>query len=47
MNAQGSVTASSGLRVEALEKAYRKKVVIRGVSMSLNRGEVVALLGPN
>ncbi|MFN3144985.1 MAG: LPS export ABC transporter ATP-binding protein [Paracoccaceae bacterium] len=47
MTALQSVEASSGLRVEGLEKAYRKKVVIRGVSMSLDRGEVVALLGPN
>lgn len=47
MTALQSVETSSGLRVEGLEKAYRKKVVIRGVSMSLDRGEVVALLGPN
>lgn len=47
MTALQSVEVSSGLRVEGLEKAYRKKVVIRGVSMSLDRGEVVALLGPN
>jgi lipopolysaccharide export system ATP-binding protein len=47
MTAQDRAEASSGLRVEGLEKAYRKKVVIRGVSMSLERGEVVALLGPN
>ena len=38
---------SAGLRVEHLRKSYRKKVVIRDFSMSLNRGEVVALLGPN
>ena len=38
---------SSGLRIEKLRKSYRKRVVIRDVSMSLNRGEVVALLGPN
>ncbi len=37
----------SGLRIENLRKSYRKKVVIRDVSMDLNRGEVVALLGPN
>ncbi len=37
----------SGLRVENLRKAYRKRVVIRDFSMELNRGEVVALLGPN
>lgn len=38
---------NSGLRVQSLRKAYRKRVVIRDFSMELNRGEVVALLGPN
>ncbi|MBY5933333.1 LPS export ABC transporter ATP-binding protein [Tateyamaria omphalii] len=38
---------SSGLRISHLRKSYRKKVVIRDFSMELNRGEVVALLGPN
>lgn len=37
----------AGLRIERLRKSYRKKVVIRDVSMELARGEVVALLGPN
>ena len=40
-------SARSGLRVEHLRKSYRKRVVIRDFSMHLNRGEVVALLGPN
>ncbi|MDU8927826.1 LPS export ABC transporter ATP-binding protein [Alisedimentitalea sp. MJ-SS2] len=38
---------SSGLRIENLRKSYKKRVVIRDVTMELNRGEVVALLGPN
>jgi len=38
---------NSGLRIEHLRKSFRKKLVIRDVTMSLNRGEVVALLGPN
>jgi lipopolysaccharide export system ATP-binding protein len=38
---------SSGLRVNHLRKSYKKRVVIRDFSMELNRGEVVALLGPN
>ena len=43
-----SVTeGDSGLRVENLRKSYRKRVIIRDFSMTLNRGEVVALLGPN
>lgn len=37
----------AGLRVVNLRKSYRKRLVIRDVSLSLNRGEVVALLGPN
>ena len=36
-----------GLRVEGLRKSYRRRPVIRDVSLSLNRGEAVALLGPN
>ncbi|MCU9840508.1 MULTISPECIES: LPS export ABC transporter ATP-binding protein [Ruegeria] len=38
---------SSGLIIEKLRKSYRKKTVIRDVSMKLGRSEVVALLGPN
>jgi len=38
---------SSGLRIVNLRKSYKKKVVIRDVSMTLDRGEVIALLGPN
>ena len=38
---------SSGLRIVNLRKSYKKKVVIRDVSMTLDRGEVVALLGRN
>lgn len=38
---------SAGLRIEHLRKSYRKKIVIRDFSMRLDRGEVVALLGPN
>ncbi|HBB85908.1 MAG TPA: LPS export ABC transporter ATP-binding protein [Sulfitobacter sp.] len=37
----------SGLRISHLRKSYRKKAVIRDFSMELDRGEVVALLGPN
>jgi len=38
---------SSGLKISHLRKSYRKKLVIRDFSMELQRGEVVALLGPN
>lgn len=36
-----------GLKVINLRKSYRKRLVIRDVSLELGRGEVVALLGPN
>lgn len=43
-----SVTeGSAGLSIRKLRKSYKKRPVIRDVSMQLNRGEVVALLGPN
>lgn len=38
---------SGGLQIINLRKSYRKRPVIRDVSMTLSRGEVVALLGPN
>ena len=37
----------TGLRVSNLRKSYRRRPVIRDVSLSLERSEVVALLGPN
>ncbi|MCR9109568.1 LPS export ABC transporter ATP-binding protein [Marivita sp. XM-24bin2] len=37
----------SGLLVRHLRKSYKKRVVIRDVSLEVHRGEVVALLGPN
>ena len=38
---------NTGLQIENLRKSYAKRIVIRDVSLSLNQGEVVALLGPN
>nr|WP_194308437.1 LPS export ABC transporter ATP-binding protein [Gemmobacter straminiformis] len=38
---------SAGLVVRGLRKSYKRRPVIRDVSMNLMRGEVVALLGPN
>ena len=35
------------LRAEALVKAYKKRVVVSGLSLALDAGEVVGLLGPN
>ena len=37
----------SGLRISGLRKSYRRRPVLRGIDLSLDRGEVVALLGPN
>ncbi|MCA8882514.1 MAG: LPS export ABC transporter ATP-binding protein [Rhodobacteraceae bacterium] len=39
--------SSGGLHILGLRKSYRKRPVIRDVSLDLQRGEVVALLGPN
>lgn len=39
--------SDNGLAVRQLRKSYRKRPVIRDVSMDLAQGEVVALLGPN
>lgn len=39
--------STGGLEVIGLRKSYRKRPVIRDVSLVLDRGEVVALLGPN
>jgi len=38
---------NGGLQIRNLRKSYRKRPVIRDVSIDLGRGEVVALLGPN
>ncbi len=37
----------SGLIVDRIGKAFRGRQVVKGVSLRLNRGEVVGLLGPN
>ena len=38
---------NSGLQAQSLRKSYNKRVVSRDVSLELQQGEVVALLGPN
>lgn len=35
------------LRAENLVKAYKGREVVKGISVELNRGEIVGLLGPN
>lgn len=41
------MSETEGLKIRNLRKGYRKRVVIRDVSLDLAKGEVVALLGPN
>lgn len=41
------VADNPGLVVESIGKSYRKRPVLRDVSLTLQRGEVVGLLGPN
>ena len=43
----GLTQGSAGLQVRNLRKSYKKRLVLRDVSLDLGRGEVVALLGPN
>ena len=38
---------TAGCGSSSLRKSYSKKLVIRDVSLDLEQGEVVALLGPN
>ena len=39
--------SETGLIVAGLRKSFKKRIVIHDVSIELQRGEVVALLGPN
>jgi len=41
------IKVNDGLKVDRIGKSFKKRPVVRGVSLSLNRGEVVGLLGPN
>ena len=41
------VSQNYGLQVLKIGKRYKKRPVLREVSMTLKRGEVVGLLGPN
>lgn len=41
------VSDNAGLSVQRISKAYKKRPVLRDVSLQLNRGEAVGLLGPN
>ncbi len=41
------VAASKGLAARSIGKSFKRRPVVRGVSLRLERGEVVGLLGPN
>src|SRR5262245_62933403 len=41
------VEGGKGLVVTRIAKSFNKRPVVRGVSLTLKRGEVVGLLGPN
>ncbi|WP_417320201.1 LPS export ABC transporter ATP-binding protein [Emcibacter sp.] len=51
MSGQSTVAPATllqeGLVIDCIEKKYRKKIVLRGVSLEVHKGEVVGLLGPN
>jgi lipopolysaccharide export system ATP-binding protein len=46
-NAPRVVEGGAGLRVRNIGKRFRKRPVVRDVSLEVHRGEAVGLLGPN
>ena len=44
---QDSQVPAEGLFVDGIGKAFKKRVVVRSVSLKLARGEALGLLGPN
>jgi lipopolysaccharide export system ATP-binding protein len=43
----GPVAAAGRLTISSVVKSFKKRPVVRGVSLSLDRGQAVGLLGPN
>lgn len=46
-NAQGFDKNLGGLFIEGVGKSYKERVVVKNVTLRLDRGEVLGLLGPN
>jgi lipopolysaccharide export system ATP-binding protein len=44
---QAVPSVAGRLTVDSVVKSFKKRTVVRGVSLELNRGEAVGLLGPN
>ncbi len=42
-----AIVAPGYLSIHGVKKAYKKRTVVRGVSLSVGRGESIGLLGPN
>ena len=47
MNDSSEMPQTDGLTATSVGKTYRKRPVVRNVSLTLRRGEAVGLLGPN
>ena len=47
MSDPNALEGDFGLSIRHIRKSYKRRMVIRDVSLELRRGEVVALLGPN
>ena len=41
------VAPPKGLAANSIGKAYRGRVVVKDITLTVQRGEVVALMGPN
>ena len=47
MPEQRSRSDSSGLVAKGITRSFKDNLVVRGVSLRVDRGEVVGLIGPN
>ena len=47
LEAEAPPAVTDGLFVDKIAKSFRRRPVVKGVSLRLGRGEVVGLLGPN